>query len=252
VIKRGALFLLLIAIACPAPAQQKEPITHEALWLMPRVGSPAPSPDGKWVAFSVTEPAYDEKDQSSDLWIVAADGSGQPRRLTSTKAGESGVIWSPDSAKIAFVAKREGDENSQIYVLDLADGGEAMRMTSLSTGAGSAVWRPDGRAILFTSRVYADQGRAEELKKRKYTVREFETFPIRRWDHWLDDRQVHLFVQSLEPEAKPIDLLAGTKLVQSPGYRGRDLDNGEALMLIEPPDELLFDLALGEGEDWLA
>ena len=63
-------------MACCA-AWAKAPITHEAMWLMKRVGAPAPSPDGQWVAFPVTEPAYDEKDQVSDLWIVPAQpGAG--------------------------------------------------------------------------------------------------------------------------------------------------------------------------------
>src|SRR5262245_6267141 len=65
-----------------------QPITHEALWMMKRVGAPVLSPDGKWVVFAVTEPAYDEKKEVSDLWIVSADG-GAPRRLTSSKAAES-------------------------------------------------------------------------------------------------------------------------------------------------------------------
>src|SRR6185295_14553171 len=69
----------------------KVPLTHETMWMLKRVGAPAPSPDGKWVVFSLVEPAYDEKDQTSDLWIVATDGSTKPRRLTSTKGGESGV-----------------------------------------------------------------------------------------------------------------------------------------------------------------
>ncbi len=43
--------------------------------MMKRVGAPNPSPDGKWVVFSLVEPAYDEKDQVSDLWIVPADAS---------------------------------------------------------------------------------------------------------------------------------------------------------------------------------
>ena len=47
------------------------------------------SPDGKWVVTSVTEPSYDEKKEISDLWIVPADGSAPPRRLTSSKAAES-------------------------------------------------------------------------------------------------------------------------------------------------------------------
>src|SRR5439155_25443225 len=85
-----------------ATAQVKRPVTHEALWLAPRVGAPQPSPDGKWVVFPVVEPAYDAKDQVSDLWIVPSDGSAKARRLTSTKAPESDVPWAPDSRRIAF------------------------------------------------------------------------------------------------------------------------------------------------------
>ena len=60
----------------------KRAITHEDLWLMKRVGAPVPSPDGKWAVFSVTQPAYDAKDQSADLWLVALDGATPPRQLT--------------------------------------------------------------------------------------------------------------------------------------------------------------------------
>src|SRR5206468_10982930 len=102
-------------------------------WLMPRVGAPLPSPDGKWVVMAVTQPAYDEKDQTSDLWLVPSDGSAPPRKLTSTKAAESGVAWSADSRRIAFSTRREGDEANQIYTLDLANSGEATRVTAIST-----------------------------------------------------------------------------------------------------------------------
>ena len=198
------------------------------MWTMKRVGAPNPSPDGKWVVFSLVEPAYDEKDQVSDLWIVPADASAKPRRLTFSKGGESGVAWSPDSRRLAFSAKREGDEVSQIYVLDVADGGEAVRVTSLSTGARSPQWRPDGKALLFTSTVFpgaaddeANKKIAAERKAQKYKARVYERFPIRNWDKWLEDTQAHLFVQSLEPGAKAKDLLAGTKLVTERGFAGR-------------------------------
>ena len=212
----------------------KDPITHEAMWLMKRVGAPSPSPDGKWVVFSLVEPAYDEKDQISDLWIVPADGSAKPRRLTFTKSGESGVSWSPDSQRLAFSAKREGDDVAQIYVMDVTGGGEAVRVTSLSTGARAPEWRPDGKALLFTSTVFpgaldedANKKIAAERKALKYKARVYEKFPIRNWDKWVEDTQAHLFVQSLEPEAKAKDLLAGTKLSTEPGFAGRVTDTAE-------------------------
>ncbi len=135
-------------------AQVKKTITHEDMWLLKRVGAPEISSNGKWVVFSVTDAAYDEKDQSTDLWLAAADGSTKPRKITSTKAGESGYTWSPDNKTIAFTAKREGDEVAQIYILNIEDGGESQRITNLSTGAASPVWSPDGTMLLFSSQVY--------------------------------------------------------------------------------------------------
>jgi hypothetical protein len=88
-----ALFVLLPSFA--TVAQTRRPIAHEDVWLMKRVGAPVPSPDGKWLAFSVIEPAYDEKDQVTDLWIAPGDGSAKPRRLTATRGAESGAVWSP-------------------------------------------------------------------------------------------------------------------------------------------------------------
>lgn len=256
------LTLLVIAIAIVSAAALssshrvsaqtsagKVPLTHEAMWAMRRVGAPNPSPDGKWVVFSLIEPAYDEKDQVSDLWIVPTDGSAKPRRLTFSKGGESGVAWSRDSQRLAFSAKREGDEVSQIYVLDVADGGEAVRVTSLSTGARSPQWRPDGKALLFTSTVFpgaadeeANKKIAAERKALKYKARVYDKFPIRNWDKWLEDTQAHLFVQGLEPDAKAKDLLAGTKLVSERGFAGRVQDSGEEFDAIWTPagDAVIF------------
>src|SRR5262245_45157585 len=232
-----ALFGLLVSSA--ALAQAKHPITHEDVWLMKRVGAPVPSPDGKWLVFSVIEPAYDEKDQVTDLWIAPGDGSSKLRRLTATRGAESGAAWSPDSRRIAFSARREGDEVNQIYVIDIVDGGEAARVTSISTGARSPQWRPDGKAILFTSSVYpgaiddeANKKIAAERKARKYRARVYDGFPIRNWDRWLDELQTHVFVQSLEPGAKPKDLLAGTKLAAEPGFSGSTTPGGDELQAI--------------------
>ena len=224
--------LLLALAAAPLAAQimypAKRPLTHETMWLMKRVGAPAPSPDGTWTVFSVTVPSYDEKEQSSDLWIVPNDGSAAPRQITFTKGSESDVTWSPDSHRIAFSAKRDGDDAAQIYVLDIAGGGEAQRVTSVVNGARAPQFRPDGKAILFTSSIYpgarddeANRKAAKERKERKYNVRAYESFPVRHWDRWLDDAQVHLLVQPLEEKAAAVDILAGTKLVAQPGYAGR-------------------------------
>ncbi len=245
---RTLLFLITVALLASSPlnlqAQTgKVALTHESMWAMKRVGAPVPSPDGKWVVFSLVEPAYDDKDQVSDLWIVATNENERPRRLTSSKGGEGGVAWSPDSRRIAFTARREGDEVSQIYVLDVANGGEAVRITSLSTGARSPQWRSDGQALLFVSSVYpgaadddANKKIAADRKAQKYRVRAYDKFPIRNWDRWLDDTQTHLFVQIAQPGAKAKDLLAGTKLVAERGFSGRITDSADELDAVWTPE----------------
>jgi dipeptidyl aminopeptidase/acylaminoacyl peptidase len=228
---RFAPLALLLVPASPLPsvawAAGKTPVTHEALWLMKRVGVPVPSPDGRWVVFSVTEPAYDPKEQIADLWLVPADGSARPRKITFSKNEENDPTWSPDSRRIAF-SRREGEEPAQIYILDIAGGGEAMRVTNLSTGARSPRFRPDGKALSYASQVHpgaaddeANKKMVKERRERKYNVRSYELFPVRRWDTWIDETQLHLFVQTIEPEGKPRDLLAGTKLAAAAGFGAR-------------------------------
>lgn len=212
----------------------KQPLTHEGLWLIKRVGAPAISPDGRWVVFSVTDPSYDSKEQSSDLWIAPADASAKPRRLTFTKASEGDTTWSPDSRRIAFTTKREGDDANQLYVLDIAAGGEAQRLTGLAGGVSSPRFSHDGRTILFVSSV-----ETKDKKDRKANVRVYDSFPIRLWDRWLDpDQQAHLFVQPLTDGAKAKDLLAGTKLVASPGFAGTSQgEGGETIRAAWSPDD---------------
>lgn len=233
----------LLLLVLPGLLLAKTPITHESMWLMKRVGAPVPSPDGKWVVFSVTNPSYDEKEQTSDLWLVPSDRSAKPRKITFTKSPESGVTWSPDSRRIAFSTKREGDEAPQVYVLDLAAGGEAMRLTSLALGASGPRFSPDGSMVLFNSSVYpgalteADNKKiAADRKALKYHVRSFDTFPIRHWDKWLEETQTHLFVQEMTPGAAARDLLARTRLAMEPGFAGTPTSTSEDLHAAWAPD----------------
>lgn len=218
-------------------------ITHEDVFLMKRVGAPAPSPDGRWAVFSVAEPSYVEANQVSDLWLVPTDGSAPARRLTNSKGGESGVEWSPDGRKIAFTARREGDSTSQVYVLGILEGGEATRVTNVSTGASSPRWRPDGRAILFSSMIYPGAGTdsanrvaATERRGRKYVARVYESSPIRLWDRWLEETRPSLFVQSLDSGATARDILAGSKFVAAAGFGGQLGNGGESIAAAWTPD----------------
>jgi len=225
--------LIGVLLSCAALAQ-KRAMTHEDVWLMKRTGEAIVSPDGKWIAFSVTEPDYDAAKQSTDLWLVPADGSAPSRRLTFSKAAESGAVWSPDGTRLAFSTKREGDDAAQIYILPL-QGGEAQRVTSVPSGTSNPQWRPDGKALLFESDY---DPIAAERKTRKWNARVYETFPIRYWNAWLDEKTPHIFVQELAEGAKARDLLLGTRLAGSAGFAGQfnPTGGGQALNAIWAPD----------------
>lgn len=244
---KPVLLLLGLCVAGGGLATEQRAITHEDLWLLKRVSPPVVSPDGRLAIVSVLEPSYDEAHNRSDLWLVPTDGSAAPRRLTATRAPETGTTFSPDSRRIAFSTVRDGDTAPQIWILDLA-GGEALRSTSLSTGALAPVFSPDGQSIAFVSSVFPDAANDEDSKRiaaeraaRKANVRVYESFPIRYWDRWLDGRQIRPFVQVIG-EATARDLLAGSALVKSPGYGGRQTDTGEMLDLVYTPDgkEIVF------------
>jgi len=159
----GLVGLVVLAVT---PAWAKRAITHEDLWLMPRVGAAVVSPDGTQMVVPVTEPAYDPLQQRVDLWLAPVDGSAGPRRLTQTLAPETTPVWSPDGKRLAFSTLRGTDLLPQIYLLDLTQGGEAERVSEAATGARNPQFSPDGRAILFLSTVDvtpAEQAKAKGL-----------------------------------------------------------------------------------------
>lgn len=187
-----------------------------------QVGSPTPSPDGKSIAYVVTETLKDENRRQSDLWLVSTSG-GSPRQLTQSPKNDRHPTWSPDGKWIAFESNRGGEY--QIYVLP-ADGGEAAPITSVATGATSPVWSPDGSHLAFTSSVYPEfsekpfaesdklnREKLEKLEKSKVKARVYEALPARKWDSWNDGRRTHLFI---------IDMRAG-KAAGAP----RDLTPGD-------------------------
>ena len=171
-----------------------QPFSAERSWQIQRIGPPTISPDGQRVVCAVTRFDMEASKGIADLWMWSSAG-GEGRRLTSQASSDGSPLFSPDGARLLFVAKREGDTAPQLYVLPM-DGGEAERITSVATGVAQPLWFPDGERIAFLARVWPDltsfaeqAKRLEEREKSKSSARAWEGAPVTAWDQWIDDER---------------------------------------------------------------
>ncbi len=92
------------------------------------VREPQISPDGAWVAYTVSTADTAEDRNKSAVWMASWDGTRNVR-LTTSKPGEDAPRWSPDGRWLAFLSSRD-DEHTQIWLLD-RQGGEGRKVTTL-------------------------------------------------------------------------------------------------------------------------
>ena len=105
--------------------------------------APAWSPDGKRLAVTLT------RDGGSQLFLINADGSGAPQRLTQSSAIDTEANFSPDGQSILFTSDRGG--GPQIYRIAVS-GGAAQRVTFEGTYNVSPRHSPDGKSFTFIQR----------------------------------------------------------------------------------------------------
>ena len=109
------------------------------------IADPQLSPDGRQVAFVLTEQDAAADRQATSVWLVPADGSAEARRITAGP-GDGRPRWSPDGRRLAFLAAREREWAKDLYVLDMA-GGEPARIAELPRGITEFAWSPDGECL---------------------------------------------------------------------------------------------------------
>lgn len=165
--RRFSLCLLLVAIpvAAQSPTSAKRPLRATDIYRLRSVNDPQLSPDGAWVAYTVSTADSGKDKNDTDVWMASWDGT-QNIRLTSTPEGESSPRWSPDGRYLAFVSGRQEGKGGQVWLLDRR-GGEAQRITQIRGGVSEYMWSPDSKRLALVIDEETDSVAKKDTSEKK-------------------------------------------------------------------------------------
>jgi dipeptidyl aminopeptidase/acylaminoacyl peptidase len=187
------LLLLLTFVALASSLAAARPMTYEDLAAMQRIGALALSPDGKWIAYTVTTTDLPKNVRNNAVWLMRADGTGGREIAT----GDS-PVWSPDGKTIAY------SSGGQIALYDVASA-KSRKLPDVAGGASSLKWLPDGSGLLAVSDVEIEGKNNMPSKDSKARV--IDSLLFRHWNAWTGPTRTHIFHVPLS--GTPRDLTPG-------------------------------------------
>jgi dipeptidyl aminopeptidase/acylaminoacyl peptidase len=218
------VILLICLLSITAFTQSKRPFTFEDMMKLKRVAEPVPSPDGKWVVFTVTDVDLTANTKTPHIWIVplASGSTNDGGRASSPVDSKERILipdqdgsrprWAPDGKRFAFISNKEG--GSQVWIADFDPAAgkvtRTFKATSIATEADGVLWSPDGKRILFTSSVFpqCDGEPAAEAACNERMLKEKQQSKVkaiitdrlfyRHWNAYSDGRRSHLFIIGTE------------------------------------------------------
>lgn len=154
------------------------------------VGEIAVSPDGKRIAYVVTERNTEANATNSDVWIVSVTG-GDARRVTSGPRADRAPQWASDGSWIAFLSDRADNRRMQVYGID-PGGGEAWQITRHETAVSNYRLSPDAKRVVYFATSPASRAEQDLEKARgKAIVRDsaYAADFTRLWEVVLKERE---------------------------------------------------------------
>jgi dipeptidyl aminopeptidase/acylaminoacyl peptidase len=106
---RAAVSCALWVCGAAAAAGQSagRPLAIEDYYRVKTVGNPNLSPDGRWVAFTVATRVEATNDNTSEVWLVPADGASPARRVSPADANATAPAWL-DDGRLRFASGGRG------------------------------------------------------------------------------------------------------------------------------------------------
>jgi len=164
---RSILLYSATALLALAPLDAQEPkrtLSVDDMHKFLQVGDPQCSPDGKWIAYTVSTVDATADKRDTDVWMVSWDGK-ENIRLTSSPESENAPKWSPDGKYVSFLSSRAGKaKGNQVWILDRR-GGEAQQLTDVKGRIGSYDWSPDSKRLVLTMTETEEEAKAKDAKE---------------------------------------------------------------------------------------
>jgi dipeptidyl aminopeptidase/acylaminoacyl peptidase len=214
-LRRLALFLALLSPAVTAaqtPAASPRPMTFLDMQHFRQVGATTPSPDGKWMLYTLSTPDWKEAKRQTDIYLVSLErGVPSTKQLTFTKdKNETSPKWARDGSFFVFASNRDAPSSSatqnQLYVMR-PDGGEARKITDAKEGVSTFALSRDGKWLAYRAgksgeeQLYRmavagiDSAKPEQLTKQSAGVGLWEWAP--------DSRRIYFVTaDTLDPDEK--------------------------------------------------
>jgi dipeptidyl aminopeptidase/acylaminoacyl peptidase len=153
----AATFVLTTAATlAQAQSAAPRPMTFLDVQQMRNIGSETPSPDGRWMLYTISTMDWKEARRQTDIHIVStAEGLPSTKQLTYTKEkNEDSLKWLKDSSSFLFLSNRDAPESAssrnQLYLMR-RDGGEARRITNAGEGVADYALSDNGEWIVYRS-----------------------------------------------------------------------------------------------------
>ena len=185
----GMLFAFVFAgFATPGPAvaaggqtpATPRKITIDDFLQIRDVDDPQISPEGSWVAYTVTTHKLKDDTNEDRIWMVPSSG-GDAVPMTAEGVSSSHPRWSPDGKYLAFLSARD-EGKTQVWLLN-RNGGEAEQLTDTAQEVHSVEWSPSGDKMVLILQDPTPQ----ELQAAKYK-KEGKELPKTKQPPWIIDR----------------------------------------------------------------
>ncbi len=143
---------ILIWAACLLPfGVLARPLTPDDVYRWQSLTEPRVSPDGRWIAYTLSVPNRLKDSDDSQIWLVSWDGK-QSRQLTPPASSAHDARWSSDSSQIAYLGTGTSEfDDEQIWIIN-PGGGPARLVTRFKGSISEFSWSPDGRRLVFSAR----------------------------------------------------------------------------------------------------